>query len=293
MRRQLADIARAYASNARFPSYATPLTANDWTQLNPRAFVARQSSLEGLPGVAASIVLEKSIVDRAGDLPVRVVLSGADGVAANAVQVLLQRQGQSSAPATLAQVAAGTFAGVLPASALQAVPAGEIVVVAEIAFAGGERAMVTAMAKSYDSAARLLGLGEPQVEGADLVIPARFEVAVAGYYRVQANLFTADGNKPVSHLNAEFPLAAGPVVAPLKVHAVTLRAAGEAGPYVLRDIDITRLPDEPGLATGYGSAVAQHFAVRGFPLDAYSNEAWEDPEAKQRLQFLQRLSSTQ
>lgn len=77
------------------------------------------------------------------------------------------------------------------------------------------------------------------------------------------------------------------------MHAVTLRAAGEAGPYVLRDVDITRLPDQPGDATGYGSAVAASFPVRGFPLDAYSNEPWDDPEARQRLQFLQRLSSTQ
>lgn len=297
MRRQLADIARAYAENARYPSYAIPLAADDWAQLNPRAFVPRQAPLQALPGVTASIVLERSVVDRDSALPVRVVLSATAGeegmVNAGAVRVLVQRQGQSSALVTLAREAATVFAGVLPATALQAVPAGELLVVAEIDFAGGERAVVTAMAKSYDSAARLLALGEPRVEGADLVIPARFEVAVAGDYRVQANLFTADGKTPVSHLNAEFPLAAGTAMAPLKVHAVTLRAAGEAGPYVLRDVDITRLPDQPGDATGYGSAVAASFPVRGFPLDAYSNEPWDDPEARQRLQFLQRLSSTQ
>lgn len=299
MRQQLADIARAYADNSRYPSYATPLSANDWAQLNPRAFVARSVALADMPGATAAIVLEKSIVDRNSDLPVRVVLTAAGGATgeplARTVRVLLQLpgKGESSAPVMLAPDAAASYAGVLPASALRALPAGEIVVVAEITFAGGERATVTAMARSHDSVARLTGLGDPRIEGADLVIPARFEVAVAGFYRVRANLFTADGNTPVSHLNAEFALAAGPQRASLKVHAVTLRAAGAAGPYLLRDVDITRLPDQPGDATGYGSAAVTTFAVRGFPLDAYSNESWEDPEARQRLAFLKKLAGPQ
>lgn len=297
MRQQLADIARAHAENARYPSYATPLSGNDWAQLNPRAFVPRSAPLKALPGVSATLVLDRYIVDRGSELPVRVELSSTSGATAtagvSAVRVLLRRQGQSSAPVTLAPVARWSFAGVLPASALRAVAAGEIVVVAEIDLAGGERAIVTAMARSYDSAARLLGLGEARIEGADLVIPARFNVAAAGFYRVQANLFTADGKVPVSHLNAEFPLAAGPAAAMLKVHAVTLRAAGEPGPYVLRDIDITRLPDQPGQPTGHGSAAAGTFAVRGFPLDAYSNEPWEDPEARQRTEFLRKMGETQ
>lgn len=296
MRQQVADIARAYAENARYPSYATPLSGNDWAQLNPRAFVPRSAPLKAPPGVSAAIVLDRYIVDRDRELPLRVVLStsGSTGIPdVNAVRVLLRRQGQSSAPVTLANVATSAFSGVLPVSALRAVSAGEIVVVAEIDFTGGERAVVMAMAKSYDNAARLLGLGDARIEGANLVIPARFDVATAGFYRVQANLFTANGNVPVSHLNAEFPLAAGPVTAEMKVHAVTLRAAGEAGPYVLRDIDITRLPDQPGQPTGYGSAAADMFAVRGFPLASYTNEPWEDPEARQRTEFLRKLGQTQ
>ncbi|MCC2638475.1 MAG: hypothetical protein K0Q68_2194 [Moraxellaceae bacterium] len=297
MRQQLGDIADAYARNARYPSYATPLSANDWAQLNPGAFVPRSAPLKALPGVSATLVLERYLIDRRSDLPVRVVLSSTSGTTAtaavSAVRVLLRQQGQSSAAVTLAAAGTAAFAGVLPASALRAVAAGDIVVIAEIDTAGGERAIVTAMARSYDSAARLLGLGDARIEGADLVIPARFDVATAGLYRVQANLFTADGKVPVSHLNAEFPLAAGPAAAMMKVHAVTLRAAGEAGPYVLRDIDITRLPDQPGQPTGHGSAAAATFAVRGFPLDAYSNEPWEDPEARQRLEFLQKMAGTQ
>lgn len=38
---------------------------------------------------------------------------------------------------------------------------------------------------------------------------------------------------------------------------------------------------------------AATFAVRGFPLAAYSNEPWEYPEARQRQEFLQKLAETQ
>lgn len=77
----------------------------------------------------------------------------------------------------------------------------------------------------------------------------------------------------------------------LKVHTVTLRAKHAAGPYVLRDFDITRLPDTPGELTSYGSAAVESFAVRGFPLDSYSNEPYVDPEAQQRADFLKKLAA--
>jgi hypothetical protein len=298
MRRQLADVAQAYAESARFPNYATPLQETDWAQLNPRAFVPRAAALQNVVGVTATVVLAQYVVDRGSELPVQVqVFAGpdAEGVAATAVRVSLQRRGQGSVWQPLAVAPGGRpaeqhFAGVLPATALAAVPEGEAAVVAEVDFSNGERALVTAAVKLFDSVARLLAVGDARIEGADLLIPARFDVRKAGTYRVAANLFAARGDVPVSHLNAELRLESGPDDGVLKVHAVTLREKGEAGPYLLRDIDVTRIPDQPGEPTRYGTAAAESFAVRGYPLDAYSNEPWEDPAARQRLEFLQKLS---
>lgn len=214
----------------------------------------------------------------------------------SAVQVQLQKSGSSQVVALLPddEVHDGdmqVFSGVLPAAALRAVPAGEAVLVARVSFAQAESAVVTAMVKTYESAAQLLRLGDARIEGADLVIPAKLDVKTPGFYRISANLFNADGTVPVSHLNAEFALAAGSSMQPLKVHAVTLRAKGDAGPYVLRDIDITRAPDAPGDATGYGSSAADRYDVRGFPLAAYSEEAWVDPANEQRQKFLEKLAN--
>lgn len=299
MRQQFADIARAYAENARYPDYAKPLSANDWNLLHPRAFVPRQAQLANIDGVTAMLVIAQSIVDRAVALPVKVLITAEPGAQAipraTGVRVMLQRKGQRSALLPLAAVndadaADGqVFAGVLPATALRAVPEGEAAVIAELVFDNGVFANATATVKLYEAAARLMRLGETRVEGADLVIPANFEVTRPGQYRVSANLFRSEGGEPVSHLNAEFALTAQNSAGLLKAHAVTLRAKEAAGPYVLRDVDITRLPDKPGDVSGHGSAVSHEFEVRGFPLDAYSHEPYEDPATKQRLEFLQKM----
>lgn len=297
MQQQLGDVVRAYAENTRYPEYSKPLNANDWNLLHPRAFVARKAALANTSGMTATIVIDRYIVDRNVDLPVQVQVAakpGAEHAAlATRVAVWLQQKGQRSAPAVLADRGASgeqAFAGIVPASVLQSVSVGETAVLAEVQFSNGERSVVTAMVKLYERGARLVRLGDASVDGADLVIPAYFEVTSPGRYRVEANLFSAAGNEPVSHLNAEFPLSAEARVGLMKVHAVTLRAKGAAGPYVLRDIDISRQPDQPGDATGYGTTAAESFTVRGFPLASYSSEPWQDPAAQQRLDFLKKLA---
>jgi len=301
MRAQLADVARAYAHNARFPDYSTPLRDDDWAQRHPRASVARAASLGNVPGMAATLLLDRYIIDRAIDLPVQVRVAAEGGAAMNvtlsSVRVSLKRNGQGSDAIALVQVDAAdmndavgqTFAGVVPAALLRALPAGDAAVVAELFFSGGQQSVVTAPVQLYDAVARLVALGGARVEGANLVIPARFQAGRAGYFRVEANLFAVRGNVPVSHLVAEFPLAAGNSEGLLKVHAVTLRESGEAGPYVLRDVDIRRVPDQPGDPTTFGTAIAEVYEVNGFPLDAYSAEPWVDPEAQERLEFLRKL----
>ena len=51
------------------------------------------------------------------------------------------------------------------------------------------------------------------------------------------------------------------------------------------------MPDAPGDLTGFGSAAVESFAVRGFPLDSYSHEPYQDPEAEEKLAFLKKLAA--
>lgn len=290
---QMADIATAYAENARFPDYAKPLNANDWNLLHPQALADRKSVLASAPSLSATIVLDRYILDRNIDQPVQVQLTtdqGAVGsVSVTRVNVWLQQSGKRSVMLTL--VGGGqSFNGVLPASSLRSVPAGETAVVAQLELSNGERSNVNTMIRLYEPEARLLKLGETRVDGADLVIPASFEVSRRGHFLVAANLFDASNNEPVSHLTAELALSPDSPSGLLKVHAVTLRAKRSAGPYVLKDFDITRLSDVAGDLTGFGSASAESFAVRGFPLDSYSHEPYQDPDVEEKLAFLKKLA---
>ena len=51
------------------------------------------------------------------------------------------------------------------------------------------------------------------------------------------------------------------------------------------------MPDSPGKLTSFGSAASESFAVRGFPLDSYSHEPYQDPAAEEKLAFLKKLAA--
>lgn len=297
MAEQLAEIARTYRDNSRFPPYSKPLTSNDWSALNPRAFSATELPLENAPSLRVSIELPAFIIDRNQDLPIRVIVASEAGatVRASAGQILL-RQGQTmTEPVLLAsQGAQGNvevFAVTVPATTLSQLAEGETEVAARLTLSDGQPASVVSLMRLYQSTASLTGLGASYVDGADLVIPTYFTVVDPGLYRLQGNLFSA-GGEPVSHLNNTLSLTAGNSTGLLRVHSSVLREVQQAGPYLLTDINLMRMPAAPGDPTRYGSSVAEQYQVGGFALDAYSDEPFQDPAAQQRLEFLERLSSS-
>ncbi|MFN3712986.1 MAG: hypothetical protein ACK4SX_04935 [Alcanivoracaceae bacterium] len=298
MRDQLADVAQSYRHNARFPPYSQPLTENDWAALNPRAFSPAERPLSNAPSLKVSIELPQYVLDRNHDLPVKVVVAsegdGANGssVRATGGHVLIRHSsGNSSAVPLGSAVQQGhveTFFATIPAAELASFPDAEVTVAAQLRLSDGQSATVTAVAQLYQSTANLHYLGSAYVEGAHLVIPAHFEVMSAGFYRVQANLFSESG-MPVSHLNATFMLTGASAIGLLKAHATTLREKNNPGPYVLTDINVMRMPSAPGEQTRYGSAKQSSYSVAGFPLTSYSNESYEDPATQQRIKFLEAL----
>ena len=67
---------------------------------------------------------------------------------------------------------------------------------------------------------------------------------------------------------------------------MALQETGNAGPYVLKDLMIRKLPDKPGDRTLFGPTNPKSFPVQGFPFDRYSQQPWVDPMTKARLEFL-------
>jgi len=161
---------------------------------------------------------------------------------------------------------------------------------AEIDFNGNSPAKISAVFKLAGTDATLTNLDEAYIDGAHLIIPAQFDVAVPGYYRIQANLYDSASQQPISHLNSAFLLTKRENSGLLKVHAVTLRSQGSPGPYQLRDINVTRGPEKPGDKTGYGFSKQSSYEVNGFDLSHYSDEEFVDPKNQQRLEFLQKMA---
>ena len=298
MQNQLADVAEAYSYNARFPPYSQPLTEADWTALNPRAFSPSERPLSNAPSLKVSLELPQYVLDRNHDLPVKVVVAS-DGDSTATLRVtggqVAVRHGAGSGSAvplesTALQGNVETFFAMIPATELATLPDTEVTIAAQLKLSDGQSSVVTAVAHLYQSVANLTYLGSAYVDGPHLVIPAHFDVIQPGYYRVQANLFSETG-VPVSHLNAAFMLSGGSAVGMMKVHAVTLREKGIAGPYVLTDMNVMRMPSGPGEQTQYGSASAKSYPVAGFPLTMYSDEDYQDPAAQQRIKFLEALGN--
>lgn len=299
MREQLAEIAHTYRENSRFPTYSQPLARNDWAALNPRAHVPEERPLANAPSLTVSILLPYYVVDAQRDLPVKVVVarSGDDGAAplsVTAVQAVARNQTLAGAPVLLPMVRqqgnVDTFAGAIPASELSAFADSEVEIAALLTLSDGRHSSATTMIRLFHSTATLTGVGAAYVDDVHLVIPVFLQVMQAGMYRLQANLFSADG-EPVAHLNTTLTLAAGTVTGLLNVHSATLREQNAPGPYLLTDINLMQMPSAPGEPTRYGSSLAEHYPVNGFPLDSYHDTPYQDPAAQQRLEFLEKLSA--
>lgn len=294
IKEQMVDVAEAFKENMRYPAYSKPLHSNDWSMLNPRAFVPKLVELD-LEGLSAEIVVDQYVVSRDKDLPVRVNIHGLESIEATVSEVSVFL---GSGVPTIINKSSGSK-GVLTYYALIANKDfgdsndTEVPLSASITLDSGEQTRVSAVVKLAETEAVLTGLGTSFVEGSDLMIPAYFNVKEEGFYRVRANLFDQTTEAPISHINASFMLSEQENEGLLKIHASTLRSKGYEGPYVLKDFDITRGPAKPGDRTGYGASVAKEFSVQGFDLNSYSHEPYHDPKSQQRLEFLQKMAGIQ
>lgn len=290
---QMAEISEAYEENMRYPNYSKPLFKNDWTALHPRAFVPKAMPLEGLSNTSAEIIIPRFIVTRDESIPVSVKIhsTGEDTPQAQEVTLTLgSNQKEIALKSSSSSGGTSNFNTLISSAELQNIQETDVILSANIIFENAKHAKVSTLFKLVGTEAILESLSDSYVEGSDLVIPANFSVDISGHYRVQANLFDKATLSPISHLNNTFKLDSGNSSGLLKVHAETLRSKGFAGPYVLKDFNVTRSPSAPGDLTGYGSSKEESFVIQGFDLDSYSREAYEDQQSQQRLQFLQKMA---
>jgi len=132
-----------------------------------------------------------------------------------------------------------------------------------------------------------------QVENEYLSIPVYINTTVPGYHQVSAILYKADSNQALLSLSAEKELLTNYDAIPLKAHIAALKAMGHQGPYILKDLTLTRMPSKPTFTTEYGTVSQESFDIEGFPFSDYQDLPYVDEQAQARLEFLTQLGSSQ
>ena len=296
VRLQMADVSQTYAENIRYPKYSKPLHKNDWNLLNPRAFIPKSIPLDFNEGMSAAVILSEYIVNRDENLDVSIQVSGGnlEFIKPDVINLYLSDKGKKSKVLELTSGIISndtlTYSGNINKAQFVELDNSEVMLTAELNFNTDDQAKVSAAFKLMGSDATLTSLNDSYVEGAHLMIPASFDIAKPGSYRVEANLFDKASDEPISHLNSSFLLSQNENTGLLKIHASTLRSKGCIGPYILTDFNITRRPEKPGDTTGYGHSKEDFFTVKGFDFSLYSEEDYIDPKNQQRLEFLQKMA---
>ena len=273
-------LASAYASELSFPSYSRPLTADDSALLSPNQYIVQNVPLEG--GASAAIVLDKYRFSYPE--PVGVTLQ-VDGITMTDVTVQLnnEREQTQLALEPMQANAANWTASIVAEPEWNAA----LEVVVSFSANGKTQSLKTGI-EYVHPVATVTGVAESSGAGSDMKIPVLLEVEQAGYYRLRANLYTAD-RQPLAILTATDKLSAGSDKLVLKAYKAVLQ--GYAGPFILGSLVLERRPGIPGEPTLYGDSEKPEYQLEQFALSQLSDEPWQPDEAeRQRLQFLQQMA---
>lgn len=138
------------------------------------------------------------------------------------------------------------------------------------------------------SVAHIVGKGSEKVEGAHLLIPINIKTKKPGDYRIVGNLFSATNQDPVSQVSGVNVIKGNSGIITLKVHSSVLKLKNDSGPYVLKDLQVTRLSDSDEVEQ-YGNAEGKSFTIGKHDLSEYSDEPYVDDDEQQKLDQLKQL----
>ena len=290
-------IAGAYARRARFPDWSIPLSGKQWTLLHPNAYTPVTLPVT-IHGTTLQISVALPHATLFSDQPIQVtahIRAPADELAkissVKASILTRQRKVLTVFPLRLTSGEDDTraYSGSEPVASDGDWPQElDARVTAQV---GSQAVSVLAPFRFQPVQAILTGVGDSYVDGAVLRIPLEFKVLQDGYYRVQANLFSQDGKRPIAHLTTEGRLDSTDDQLTLRCHASVLRSLDAPGPYQLTGFLITHLPDRPGQPTLLGRGATAAYPVAAHALSEYSHTPYHSKINQARERFLQRLGS--
>ncbi|MDX3774636.1 hypothetical protein QE250_10970 [Chromatiaceae bacterium AAb-1] len=272
-------LAQAYAEELSYPPYSRPLLPEDEALLRPNDFIPQTVPL--IEGASATVILDKYRFSYPESVYVRLEVSGLDvyDVRLQLTDEVTDKPLQTAVMQRSDRHWAARVAG-------EASWQGPLLV--KVSFqAKGRKQQLQAGIFYSNPVATVIAVSEPGSAGSDLTIPVKLDVRQAGYYRLRANLFTAD-RQPLAVLTQTQYLQNGSGELVLKAHKSVLSAEG---PYLLTTLLLERRPAIPGEPTLYGDSAQAEYQLEVHSLSSLSNETWQpDEQERQRLQFLQQMA---
>jgi hypothetical protein len=275
---QFGLVASAYAAELETPSYSKPLLASD---LNTAEFVPQQVPIEG--GGSVAIVPNKYRFSFPESIQAELVVTG---ISLSEVSVSVRNEwtGEDLWQQAIQAQDGRWLIDIKPGKDWD----GQLELAVNFQARSEQQTLRTGIEYSQP-VAWVLAVDDSFGEGADLVIPLKLDVLVAGDYRVRAQLFT-DGGQPLAALVQEKKLSQGKQTIDMKAYKSVLQQYG--GDFVLKALVVEKRPSKPGDLTRYGASKAAEFLVPAFAIGQLS----DDPpvvtdEEQQRLEFLKQMSN--
>ena len=294
---QVQNIADRYADTARFPIGSQPIrNIADARPAEPFEETEVETPFETESGdiIGVSAAVDKFQYFSNETINVRLELSGlSEGVFVKATATIASQQGNTSLVTDLEAIdsSQSVLLGALNTSLTSSQFFSKEMFVKVFVEVDGEP-FLTTVAFSYDTAsAQLVGLGLVQPNGATLDIPFEYTVFQSGYYFVSALLQDQQTGQPLIALQTEGRMTQGNGQVIAQAHIQALKEAGSEGPYVLTNIKAYRGAERGEQFDVPASNVKSQFEIAAQPFSSYEDQAFEDPLAQERVEFLKELGN--
>ena len=290
----LAELAQVYEQQIRYPEYSIPLSEQQLDLLYPNrgAEVSRDLRPLGLNGDLV-VSLDRYRAKVGSVLSWQGRLLGEDDLTSQISYLSARLEySQSDINQVLTTAMQNTPSGLeikgefeVPNTEL-----GEWRLVVTMALVDGADLRQSAVFHVIDPVAAITGIGRQQQQGNELVIPVQIEDAEPGYYKLSANIYSAD-ERPLSHLQGKAKLGRRGVIE-LRLHGSLIHSLPQAQALLLGQLQLRRIPAKPGSSIRWGESEEAQYRLQEVNPQQFDSTPHQDATAVMRLQFLQQLGST-
>jgi hypothetical protein len=295
---QLMQIADMYEEASRYPAYSQPVTSME----DLKRFLPPEEAATDTPfpldhqkyPVVLSVKLAKRQVFEGQPIKIAVDLKNLpNSPSVSARATIIAMDGTTLWETQLEEVTASSnqakFTGDIDTDSDVAThwpPEMQVIVTVNV----DEHRLISSVPLRFNPPSALLtDVESPLQSEAFLKIPLWFSVQNPGYFFISANLFSANTGLPVAHLEGQGRMNNPKERLFLDAHVSALQISGDEGPYILKNLSITRAAEDNEDYDLAGMSINEEWPIDGFHFDSYDQTPYVDELAQERTEFLRKL----